>query len=127
MSKLKKIAAIVLCLCVLEVSNLYVWAENTVSKITDICVLKGNFYYCDHNAGKVVMKNVSPVADTEVGREIAEAMEYTEINTSRDALYMKDGTKAEYDWLNNNADDVAYVIAARLDDGSIRIMYFQFK
>ena len=40
---------------------------------------------------------------------------------------MKDGTKAEYDWLNNNADDVAQIIVARQEDGTMRVMYFQFK
>ena len=73
------------------------------------------------------MKNVSPVVKSQVGTEIAEAIEYAEIGISAEALYMKDGTKAEYDWLNNNVDDVAQIIVARRDDGTMRVMYFQFK
>ena len=127
MSKLKQVTASILCVCILVCSNFCVSAENTSSRITDVCVLKGNLYYCDHNAGKIVMKNVSPIVDSEVGREIAKAMEYAEVGASAEALYMKDGTKAEYDWLNNNVDDVAHVIVARQENGAIRVMYFQFK
>lgn len=121
-------AVIVLCLAVCFCTSVCAVEEETSGgKIVDICVLKGNLYYCDHIAGKVVMKNVSPAVESEKGKEIAKAMEYTEIDISGGALYMSDGTKAEYDWLNNNADDIAYVFVAQLQNGDLRIMYFQFK
>lgn len=127
MLKSKKIGTVILCFCILICSAISAYGENTTSRITDICVLKGNLYYCDHESGKIVMKNVSPVMESEVGNEIAKAIEYTEIGISAEAMYMKDGTKAEYDWLNNNADDVAQIIVARQEDGNMRVMYFQFK
>ena len=127
MLKSKKIGTVILCFCIMICSAISAYGEDTTSRITDICVLKGNLYYCDHKNGKVVMKNVSPVVKSQVGTEIAEAIEYAEIGISAEALYMKDGTKAEYDWLNNNVDDVAQIIVARRDDGTMRVMYFQFK
>lgn len=127
MLKSKKIGTVILCFCIMICSAISAYGENKISRITDICVLKGNLYYCDHESGKIVMKNVSPVVKSQVGTEIAEAIEYAEIGISAEALYMKDGTKAEYDWLNNNVDDVAQIIVARRDDGTMRVMYFQFK
>ena len=127
MLKSKKIGTVILCFCILICSAISAYGENTTSRITDICVLKGNLYYCDHASGRIVMKNVSPVMESEVGNEIAKAIEYTEIGISAEAMYMKDGTKAEYDWLNNNADDVAQIIVARQEAGTMRGMYFQFK
>lgn len=99
-------------------------AENPL--IESVCVMKGRLYYCDTSANKVVIKNVTPVSETDKAKEFAKDLEYIETPVSPDALWTKDGVKAGADWLNNYADDEVWFVAVKLNDGNYRILYLKF-
>lgn len=125
MKNIKKLLCAILT-AVLLVGTISSYAAET-DKITDICVLTGRLYYCDWETGKVVLKSVEPISKNDVSQSIARAMEYVEVSLVRDAVYLSDGTKADYDWLNNYADDKVLFIAAKQGNGTVSILHFKFE
>lgn len=119
------LCAAILLMCITTACSSAYAAET--GRITDICVLTGRLYYCDWNTGRVVMKSVEPLVKNDASWEVAKTMEYLEVPMVRDAIFLSDGTKADYDWLNNYVDDKVIFVAARQENGVVSILHFKFE
>ena len=103
-----------------------VQAEETAPIITEAHFYTGTLYYCDAEAGVVVLKNVNVMGEvTQTNTKTAVEAEYTELPVVGSASMM-DQTEVSLSECNFYPDSEVRVLITRNAQGALRVVQLKF-
>lgn len=120
-----KILRTLICaaLIILSLTPISAFALEEGKFVTEVTLCTGTLYLSDWEDEQVVLKDVTPVSDADNSAAVAAELEYTAVPAFNDNIRNgNDGSEMDFKSLAWFLDMKVQVTAARLADGSLRII-----